>query len=135
MGASFPFRCSNCRKMIYTTSVREVPAVCCEGHTVDRLVSICLLIPCPKDQEPIHRTIPDARVQSTEKSWILACGKTKLPPQFTDQPSACTCQECRKYAEEIYSQGGLSLDMEEDLQNTHIQVELEGDQPPPNPFS
>jgi hypothetical protein len=120
--------------MIYTNKVNEVPSVCCEGHPVDRLVSICLLVPCSKDQTPIHRTVPDARVESVAKDWVLACGKEKLPPQFTDQPSACTCQKCREYAEKIYSEGGLSLDMEEDLQNTHIQVEFEDDSPPPNPF-
>jgi len=135
MSASFPFRCANCQRLHYTQNVRDVPPVCCEGFELQRLVSICLLIPATKDEKPVHVTQPDAKIQAVSKSWVLACGRTQLPPVFTDQPSACTCQKCREYAEEIYSEAGISLDVEQDLQNTHLQIEFEEDSPPPNPFA
>lgn len=131
MGASFPFRCDSCSQLKYAEKVTDHPDCC--GNPMQRLTSICLLIPCPEDKEPVHQSTQSELVDHNRK-WLLACGKTELPPHYTTYPPACTCKECREYVAEIYEKAGWDIDEEGDLQDFEISLESDTENPPPNPF-
>lgn len=131
--SDYPFRCKNCEKIHYSQNILVEPK-CCENAGMDRLVSVCLLIPAKEGQVPIHTT-QRSDLANHETKWVLACGATVLPSNFTDYPPACSCKKCREYVESLYQKAGWSLDeaQKANLQDDSVSVHLEPESPP-NPF-
>lgn len=148
---SFPFRCTECKKLRYSKKVTQEPEKCCKNGKFQQLTNIHLLLPANEDETPIHTSSEYQGLNSNRTSWVVACGLTKLPSNHTDQIIATTCEDCLKEAHsrlkdspwisknvdpsslpEVFS-GTLSPDKEEDFQyveedeDSDIQVTIENE--------